>query len=273
VELEQKGVTLRIGPGTVFTIMEKEQRGKSTGVLSLVLGSIKFRYDRLTGQEPLIQTASCIAGVRGTELTVYAGVDGSALIVVEKGAVSVEAEGAAVELAPEEAVEVRPGQPPGEKIKVQRDQIDYRTWNDEKLKALTADPLASLEAVRDSLEYYIRQVNEYAELHRANKALLEQARRNQEEIFRTKGKEEARKHDAEVTSPLALLTFNQSLNTRYFALAALSLRRYVVARMYLMQKTRFMAESVGFDEFLRPFEGLLERFEQEIVPFLVEADI
>jgi hypothetical protein len=203
VELEQKGVTLRIDPGTVFTLMEKEQKGRSTGVLALILGSVKFRYDRLTGQEPLIQTASCIAGVRGTELSVYAGVDGSALIVVEKGAVEVEAEGAAVALAPEEAVEVRPGQPPGDTFRVHRDQIDYSTWNDEKLKALAADPLASLEAVRGGMEYYIRQANEYNRLYLENKKLVEQARKQQEEIFQTKGKEEARRHDAEVTSPLA----------------------------------------------------------------------
>jgi hypothetical protein len=149
VELEQRGVTLRIDPGTVFTLMEKEQKGRATGVLSLVLGSVKFRYDKLTGQEPLIQTASCIAGVRGTELTVYAGVDGSALIVVEKGAVEVESEGATVALSPEEAVEVRPGQPPGDKFTVRRDQIDC-TWNDDKLQAMAADPLASLEAVRET---------------------------------------------------------------------------------------------------------------------------
>ena len=127
VELEQKGVTLRIDPGTVFTLMEKEQKGKTTGVLSLVLGSVKFRYDRLTGQEPLIQTASCIAGVRGTELTVYAGVDGSALIVVEKGAVEVEAEGASVAWPRRRPWRSAPASRRGTKFTVRRDQIDYRT--------------------------------------------------------------------------------------------------------------------------------------------------
>ncbi len=272
VELDQKGVTLRIEPGTVFTLMEKEQKGKSTGVLALALGSVKFRYDRLTGQEPLIQTSSCIAGVRGTELTVYAGADGSALIVVEKGAVEVEAEGATVALAPDEAVEVLPGRPPGDKFTVRRDQVDYRTWNDEKLKALADDPLASLEAVRERLEYYIRNVAEYEQLYRENLKLLEKTRLKQAEMAKTRSQEEVRRHDTEVTTPLAALTFNQSLNIRYFAMAALSLRRYVAGRIYLLQKAQLIEDDGGGD-FRRLFEELLQRFEQQVVPYLSELDI
>ncbi len=184
-----------------------------------------------------------------------------------------EAEGASVDLAPEEAVEVRPGQPPGEKFKVHRDQIDYRSWNDERLRALASDPLASLEAARGSLEYYIRNVAGYNRLYRENKTLLGEARKKQEEMARTQSQEEVRKHDAEVTSPLVLLTFNQSLNIRYFALAALSLRRYVAGRMYLMQKAQSIGDPAGSAEFFRAFEELLQRFEREIVPYLAEADI
>jgi hypothetical protein len=271
VELDQKGVTLRIEPGTVFTLMEKEQKGRSTGVLALALGSVKFRYDRLTGQEPLIQTSSCIAGVRGTELTVYAGADGSALIVVEKGAVEVEAEGAVVALAPEEAVEVRPGQPPGDKFTVRRDQVDYRTWNDEKLQALAEDPLASLQAVRERLEYYIDNMQEYEQLYRENKQLMNEARQKQAEMAKTLSQEEVRKHDTEVTTPLVALTFNQSLNIRYFALAALSLRRFVAGRMYLLQKASHLEKGGG--DFSSLYEELLQSFERQVVPYLSELDI
>jgi len=275
VELDQKGVRLRINPDTVFTLLEKEQKGQTTGVLSLVLGSVKFRYDRLTGKEPLIQSASCIAGVRGTELSVFAGVDGSTLIVVDQGAVRVEAAGVSVELSPEEAVEVRPGQPPGEKFAVQRDQIDYRTWNDEKLKALLADPLKALSAVSDRMDVYIQNVTEYFRLYSENKQSLEAERKRQEEIFKTQGQEEARRHDQEVVTPLALNAFNQSLNVRYFALAALSLRRFVVGRIYLFQKTGHIAGSVDadFERFLSVYQGMLDRFEESIVPYLGEADI
>ena len=51
VELDQDGLALKINPDTVFTLQEKEEKGEKTGVFSLALGSIKFRYARITGNE------------------------------------------------------------------------------------------------------------------------------------------------------------------------------------------------------------------------------
>ena len=62
VELSQEGLTIRVGPSTVFTLLEKELGGKPKGVLAVTLGSVKVKYDRLTGSEPLIQSVGCIAG-------------------------------------------------------------------------------------------------------------------------------------------------------------------------------------------------------------------
>ena len=40
------GITIiQVDPG----VMEREQGGKTSSVLSVTLGSIKFRYDKLTG--------------------------------------------------------------------------------------------------------------------------------------------------------------------------------------------------------------------------------
>ena len=72
-ELNQKGVSIKIAPKTVFTLMEREQGGKTSSVLSVALGSIKFRYGKLTGSEPLVRTNGTVAGVRGTEFSVYSG--------------------------------------------------------------------------------------------------------------------------------------------------------------------------------------------------------
>ena len=189
VELDQKGVRLNIDSNTVFTLMEKERAGKTAGVLSLVLGSVKFRYDRITGQEPLIQTSSCVAGVRGTEFSVFAGVDGSALIVVDRGEVTVEAAGQSVALAPDEGVEVRPGQPPGDKFKVQRDQVDYSKWNEEKLALMLQDPVSALDSIGERLAAYIRDIEEYWNLYRQYKERLDAERQTTLDIAAKQGKE------------------------------------------------------------------------------------
>ncbi len=275
VELDQKGAIVHINPGTVFTLMEKEQKGKTTGVLSLVLGSVKFRYDRLTGQEPLIQTASCIAGVRGTELSVYAGVDGSSLIVVEKGAVEVEAEGATVALAPEEAVEVRPGQPPGQKYRPPSVKIDYRRWNEEKLQGMLADPAVAMQDVLQQLEFYIARSTEAFTQFQEFNTRLQQEREIQKGMFNAGQAEEAQALERETIFPLTVETGNLILNYRYYAVAALSLRRYVGGRMYLFLKARQIRnpEEPSLASFREKYQQMLAEFEEKIVPRLLEVDI
>jgi hypothetical protein len=275
VELDQKGVIVHINPGTVFTLMEKEQKGKPAGVLSLVLGSVKFRYDRLTGQEPLIQTASCIAGVRGTELTVYAGVDGSSLIVVEKGAVVVEAEGATVALAPEEAVEVRPGQPPGLKYRPPSVKIDYRQWNELKLQGLLADPAAAMQDVLDQLGFYISKSGEAFALYQEKSSMLQNEREIKKGMVDAGRIEDAQALERETIFPLAVEAGNLVLNFRYYALAGLSLRRFVGGRMYLFLKAEQIKDpgQPPLASFREKYEQMLSEFEEKIVPRLLEVDI
>ena len=275
VELDQKGVTLKINPNTVFTLMEKEQGGQSSSVLSVALGSMKLRYDKITGREPMVRTNGAQAGVRGTEFSVFAGADGSTLFIVDKGSVEVEAAGKAVTLSDEEGVEVGLGQAPGEKFAVHRDQIDYSRWNDDKLASLLSDPLSAMAGVAESLTAYIKSVEEYDALYREYSERLAGEQAKAVAIAKEKGKEEAAKFNEEVLFPLTMETGNLILNLRYYALAALSLRRYVAGRMYVLLKSRFITrlDDSVYVEFTARFNEFLSRFERSIVPQLVAADI
>jgi hypothetical protein len=275
VELDQAGLSLKINPETVFSLQEKERAGETEGVFSVVLGSIKFRFDRLTGKEPLIQTGSAIAGVRGTEFSVYAGADGSSLVLVDSGLVTVEAEGQAVELAQEEGVEVRPGQPPGDKFAVKRDQIDYASWNEDRIKEMLADPKGAIASLLDRLQYYIDNASEYNDLYTENKRLLDDAREKGLSILNTQGRDAARQYDNETITPIANRVRISFLNVRYFSLTALSLRRYVAGRMYVYLKSRYIADSSAepYNMFIDQYARFLTVFEESIAPHLVEADI
>ena len=164
VEMDQKGVTIKVSHGTVFTLMETAQGNQNAPVLSVALGSIKFRYDKLTGQEPLVRTNGAVLGVRGTEFTVFAGADGSTLIAVDSGQVTVQAEGQSVELASAEGVEVPLGKPPGDKFAVPKEKIDYSKWNDDKLSAMLADPLAAMQSIEQTMAGYIKNTIDYTNL-------------------------------------------------------------------------------------------------------------
>lgn len=275
VELDQKGVVLKISPNTVFTLMERERKGTAAPVLSVALGSIKFRYDKLTGKEPTVQTNGCAMGVRGTEFSVFAGADGSTLVVVDSGSVEVEAEGRTVSLAPDEGVEVKLGQGPGEKFTVHRDQIDYSKWNEEKLAGMLADPAAAMTGIEGRMASYIASVTEYDGLYREYKQRLVDERKRKAEIAGEKGNTEAQKYEDEVVSPLAFQTGYLFLNARYFALAALSLRRYVGGRLYMFMKSRYIAAPAepAWAEFRARFDRVLAGFERSVVPQLTAEDI
>jgi hypothetical protein len=275
VELDQEGLVLKINPDTVFTLQEKEEKGEKTGVFSLALGSIKFRYNRITGKEPMIQTPSCIAGVRGTEFSVYAGADGSALIVVDSGQVEVESEGKAVQLAAEEGVEVKPGEPPGDKFVVKMDEIEYKTWNDEKINSMLSDPTGAVENILKRLNFYVVRASEYYDLYNELTETLNIERQKMAEVLQKEGEEAAKRYDAEVVTEIRNNTRASFLNNRYYALAALALRRYVAGRLYVMVKAQFItkASDSNYRQFLDSYSEILDIFETSIIPYLVEADI
>ncbi len=274
-ELNQKGVTVKISSGTVFTLMEKSQAGQTSPVMSVALGSIKFRYDKITGKEPMVRTNGAIAGVRGTEFSVFAGADGSTLIAVDSGQVTVEAEGKSIELASAEGVEVPLGQPPGDKFVVHSDQIDYSKWNNDKLAGMLADPTAAMQSIQTTMSGYIKDANDYYGLLLQYKEKLAAEQKNLAAIRAEKGKTEGDKYAIEVVSPLLTQGINLGLNVRFSALAALSLRRFVGGRLYVFMKARYITQpdDPAYTAFLEQFNNILSDFEKSIVPYLVQADI
>ena len=79
----QGAAEIVINPNTVFSIREIDSGGQKETIMHTALGSVKFKFMRLFGIEPKISTPSSVAGVRGTEFTVYAGDEGSALFTVD----------------------------------------------------------------------------------------------------------------------------------------------------------------------------------------------
>lgn len=274
VELSQDGLTIRIGPSTVFTLLEKEQGGRPRGVLAVTLGSVKMKYDRLTGSEPMIQSSSCIAGVRGTELTIWAAADGASQLIVDSGLVTVEAFGKAVDLGPDEAVEVVNGQPPGDKYMVPKERPGYESWDTDRIKALLAEPLATLAGMRERLAYYALNVAEFRNRYLDVNARLKAARQTMIAMKQEQGADAAAAYENDVVTPLMVQNGGLVLNYRYFGVVALSMRRFVGSRMYLMLKVMYATtpEDPVWMDFLDQYAIFVNEFEKSIMPVLVDAD-
>jgi len=272
-ELDQAGVTLKINPSTVFTLLEREQGGQNRAVVSVFLGSVKMKYDKLNGKEPLIHTTIAQAGVRGTELTVYSAEDGSTLITVDSGLVDVSSGGQTVALSAGEGVDASPATGLGVKFDIQKIKTDYDTWNQDRLMSMLADPVASLASLHKQLDIYAKGISDYdAAFAEYSKKLA--AGRAQYDVLYAKNKDEAKTYLEQTLDPLTVQTGNLFLNKRFNALAALSLRRYVVGRLYVLVKPLLQTSHQDWSaDFLGAYDSFLTDFEKTVAPHLVDADI
>jgi len=257
--------TIRIKPNTVFTIREMDVGGQKEQVLTTTVGAVSMRFNRLSGKEPRVGTVSTVAGIRGTELTIFAGPDGSALFIVESGLVSVTAAGSTVDLGEKEAVEVPAGGPPGEKYSVIGRELDFSAWAQGKTEELLADPLTALERSTALLAQFKAGLDEWVEKYEKARIESDGAAKKMGEITDT---EAQKKFRDEVWFPLALQTGNAILNYRYYTLSALSLRRYVLGPLYMQVRTRNMLkQDARYQEFMERYRHIIEDFQATFEPY------
>ena len=261
------GSLIRISPDTVFTVREIERDGEKRSVLSTTIGTVRFKFDRLTGKEPLIATPGTVAGIRGTELEVYAGSDGAVMILVSTGAVVVESLGKSVSLAENEGVEIAPGEPPGDVFEVLRGQLDFSTWNGERDAAILKNPLKALTGAIVGLASLIADLESVVPQFEAKLAELETLRAEEDD-------DKQKSIYEQTVFPLEVATSYLALNLRYYALSALSFRRYVLGTMYLRVKMRAIVEqSDEHQRFFEEYDRVMEDFEDHVTPHLVGIDI
>ncbi len=272
VELSQGDeATIRIQSDTIYTVREVNRGGRRETVLSTAAGSVSFRFNRLSGREPRIGTETAVAGVRGTEVTVYSGPDGSSLFLVESGLVEVSSGGESVELAENEGVEVPVGRAPGEKFSIIGREIDFSSWSAGRIDDFLSDPVAALDRIEIQLQSFSRDADEWYERAEAAEAVSDAAR---EELGKIEGAEEQAKYREETWLPLVEQTSAAVLNYRYNALSALSLRRYSLSSLYMEMKSRNILDPAPeYGEFVARYNELREKFGGMFDEYLEDTDL
>lgn len=265
---------ISIDSDTVFVFSKKENKGKKKNIFMVVLGKIGFKFDQLLN-EPEIQTPATIAGIRGTSFTVVSALDGSSLYIVDEGSVAVEAEGSLVVLEMEEGVEVPLGKGPEEKFEVKIGSTDFSGWLDESNLKFAADPAGTLASVTEKLIEYSAAAQQFFSDWESSFAELGDLRLEMESVGNEKGADAKGDFYKRNVFPKEMTTSNLVLNYRYYTLSALSLRRYVLGSMYIDMKTKYIMDTDNpvFVSFLKEYENFLQIYENNVVPYLVEADI
>ncbi len=272
VELDQGGNTIRINADTVFTLREIEREGRRETVMTNTVGSVAYRFQTLAGRRQQVGTTTAVAGVRGTEFTVYAGSDGSSLFAVDEGLVAVESAGVEVEVARGQAVEVRAGEAPGEVYSWIGSRLDFSEWDHAQFQRFLDNPVDSVARIQ-------ARVQEFAAAMQVHLDLLAEIReditRYRELISAAVEDEEKDRIRQEQLFPAMNQAGVQVLNYRYYSLSALSLRRFVAGRMYMEMKTRYILDPMNpvFRDYEAAHRELLSYFEETMTAQLVEADI
>lgn len=271
VELRQgDAAAIRVNANTVFTIREVERGEGREQVLSTSVGSVAMRFNRLAGREPMVGTTTTVAGVRGTELVIYAGADGSSLFLVESGLVEVTSSGRSVELAANEGVEVPAGGPPGEKFSVIGRELDFSSWAADKTQVFLDDPIGSLDGIRAMFTELQDGLAEWVTAYERAKVDSDVAVQHMGTIA---DQAEREKYRDEVWFPLAMQTGTAILNYRYYALSALSLRRHVLGPMYVQMRTRnILSDGREYRDFLDVYSAVLREYTVAFEPFFETTD-
>lgn len=274
--LEQQDLsTITVKPNSIFTVREMEgENGKET-VLSTTLGAVSFKFGKLAGREPVIATPSMTAGVRGTEFAVYAGEDGSSLIAVTTGLVTVSSEGESVDLNADEGVEVQPGKVPGKKFKLKGRELDFSTWNRKKYDALMADSVTGLKNLGARLDSFVENIQDLAATLNEMKRKRDTLRAEMKSIQEKKGDKAAAEFYNGNIYPIEKRLGPVYINIRYYSLSALSFRRFVIGKLYVDMKGRFISDPANqqYVEFLDVYRGIIGKFERDVIPFINVKDI
>ena len=181
-----------------------------------------------------------------------------------------------MDLAANQAVDVPLGKPPGDPFTVQRDQIDYATWNAGKLDAMLYDPMAAMDSIDTAMASYVKDVEQYDSQFKEFSAKLADERAKRAQVASEQGVDAGRAYETNVVYPL----MNQTLALAFeqpplLVSCGVLLRRFVSGRLYLNMKERYIAkeDDPAWTSFLSRYTTLLGQFEQSIAPHLVEADI
>jgi hypothetical protein len=274
------GSTIKINSGSVFTIAEredKEEKGKKRSVFQTIVGVVTCKFQKFTGKEPYIATPTTVCGVRGTEFTIVAGADGSALYVVDSGAVSVSAQGEEVILAPEEGVKVLAGQKPGRKFEVKSGSIDYKKVSAETETAMMSNPAGILDIFFNQLKEYEAQASGWKKMQSENIELVKKLRKEMDSKRESMAKDDWKALYDQTVTPREMDTTFLMLNSRYYAIGALSFRRYLISGLYIHMRTKYIiqTDSVEWKTFKEKYDALLIYFDDSFVKagYFEEGDI
>lgn len=167
--------SLRIGPGTQFSLEIGTVGARQQTTVGLIIGCVTVKTGKLTGSQSLkVQTDCAVMGVRGTSFTVSAPPSGDILVACDEGEVEcIDAEGNTERAVPGDAVEKLFDERIRRVPVAAADLEAYgREWNASRISALKADPLKATSGLAKRYRQLLAQFqSDFAVLEKAQKTI------------------------------------------------------------------------------------------------------
>jgi hypothetical protein len=275
LELESGGV-VSVAPDTVFIIgSTTDVEGRRTSRLAAAVGTFSFRFNALVGTEPSVGSTTSAAGVRGTEVRVYAASDGTTRYEVVAGLVEIEDRGERIALGPEQAVEITPGRGANSVFNFLQRPIDYSVWNAGLVDGFLDDPVASFRGVAGEMSEIIHEVERRGPRVDALFEEFYRERDRLDEIEEAEGADARVKHFSEVVTPLRQTAREAYTEFRFIVLSALSLDQYVISRLAAEMEAAYFfdRDADPYAAFQGELAALRDEYERVVAPRLSPTDL
>jgi hypothetical protein len=272
LELESGGV-VELSEDTVFLVgASTGSTGRNQGRIAVAVGALSFRFNAMVGNEPQVGTTTSVAGVRGTEVRVYAASDGTTRYEVIEGLLEVQDGGISVSLGPEQAVEVRAGGVPSPVFSFLDNPIDYGVWNAGLVQDFLLEPLASLDGIEEEMNSLIAEINRRVPEYQRLRDVVDEAEATMDE---EEDQERRESIFAEQVMPARRTARAEFVELRFVVLSALSLEQFVISRLAAELKAQYFfdPDNPTVTAFMTRVERIRDRFEDAVVPWLVPSDL
>ncbi len=214
---------IRILPNTKFTVSEKVENNRRRSAFLLFLGRIKFKLTRKTGVEPEIATQSVNLTIRGTEFDVASGHDGSTLVAIESGVVSVKGQKKVLVLNGGEGTQVDFGGEPEKKFKLISRVIDWDKWLAQSKEKIKGHEKELLSRILNKFKEIDGEIKNYESIRAKALAEKEKYVKLKKQEMGKGNVEEAEKY-SKMASLKGKLAFHSIVSIRFLALSSIGLK-------------------------------------------------
>ncbi|HEB31992.1 MAG TPA: hypothetical protein ENI15_14145 [Spirochaetes bacterium] len=222
VSLREVDFEIYIQENSTFTISEKYEDGDRKSSFMLFFGRMKFKLARSGKKEPEIQTQTISLTIRGTEFEVGSGYDGSTLVLMSEGSVTVKGDKSELVLMQGEGTEVPFGEEPTEKFEVITKVIDWDKWFNTSQESIKGNEIVFLNKILVRFQAIDAKIKDFERIRAVSLKEKEVLLKKRDES-KEKGNMDEASGYSKKAGEVSKKAFHSIVNIRFLALSSIGL--------------------------------------------------